>query len=113
MNEGDDLLRNIRSFVHGRVPPNLEELVTELVGRTVVLVMTTPEFYLHLSYVQDLLAQNAALRAHLIRQPPPRPPAKKAPAKKAAPRKATPAKRVVKKASTSRNQAFKRGAQGR
>ena len=108
MNEGDDLLRNIRGFVHGRVPPNLEELVTELVARTVVLVMTTPEFYLHLSYVQDLLAQNAALRAHLIRQPPPRPPTKKA-----APRKAAPVKRVVKKASTSRNQAFKRGAQGR
>jgi hypothetical protein len=112
--ESDDLLRHIRQFVHGRVPPAYEDLVTELVGRTVVLIMTTPEFYNHLRMVQELQAENWNLRQALITYQraeqirAQRARARKAPgpAKKAAPpKKATPAKSNVRQ--------FKRGATGR
>ena len=120
--EGDDLLRHIRAYVHGRVPANLEELVTELVGRTVVLIMTTPAFVNHLRAVQELQAENWNLRQALIayqratgpvrvQKAAPRP--RKAAAKRPAAKKvATPRKAAPKKAA-SNVRAFKRGASGR
>lgn len=121
---GDDLLNHIRSIVHGRVPPNLEETVTDMVGRTVVLIMSTPAFYNHLVIVQQLQRQNWDLRQALIayqradQERAQRALARRvaaarkaAPAKKATPR---PAKRAApKKAATSNARAFKRGAAGR
>lgn len=117
--EGDDLHLAIRRYVAETVPPSLVDVVTELTARSVVLVMTTPEFYLHLTYVQELLAEIARLK--------PRQTARKAPRSPASPRKAPttpvtsakkPAPRVrpAKKAQPqprSRNGQFKRGAQGR
>ena len=112
--EGDDLLRHIAGFVHGRVPANMERLVTELVGRTVVLIMTTPAFVNHLRVVQELQQENWNLRQALItyqraeqvRTQKAR--TRKAPAKKVpAPRKAAPKK------AASNVKAFKRGASGR
>jgi hypothetical protein len=114
--EGDDLLRHIRGFVHGRVPPNLENLVTELVGRTVVLVMTTPEFCNHLKAVQELQQENWNLRQALIAQSSQRHPStrrKAAPKKAAAPVKKAVKKAPAKKAASSNVRAFKRGATGR
>ena len=113
MNEGDDLLRHIHHYVHGRVPPNLENLVTELVGRTVVLIMSTPDFYNHLKPIQELQLENWQLRQALIayqhgagvRKAPVK---KRAPTKKAAPRKA-----AAKKAAPSNVRQFKRGSSGR
>jgi hypothetical protein len=102
------------------VPANLENLVTELVGRTVVLIMTTPAFYNHLRAVQELQAENWNLRQALIayqrseairvqKARPRKAPAKKSVAKKMpAPRKAAP-----RKTAKSNVHAFKRGASGR
>ena len=114
--EGDDLLRHIRSFVHGRVPANMEELVTELVGRTVVLIMTTPAFFNHLRAIQDLQAENWQLRQALIAyQRAEQVRAQRARTRKAAGAKkvATPRKAAPKKAASSNVKAFKRGASGR
>ena len=120
MTEGDDLLRHIHAYVHGRVPAQHENLIVELVGRTVVLVMTTPEFYNHLKPIQDLQLENWNLRQALIAyQRAERVRTQKgrtrAPAKKAAskPRKAAPRKPAVKKSSGSNVRAFKRGASGK
>ena len=118
--EGDDLLNHIRLFVRGRVAPQYENLVVELVGRTVVLIMSTPSFYGHLLAFQELQRENWNLRQALIayqhaeqvRTQKAR--TRKAPAKKAAPRKApTPRKAAPRKAPTSNVRAFKRGAAGR
>ena len=112
MDEGDDLLRTIRSYVHGRVPVAYEDLVTELVARTVVKIMTTPEFYLHLTYVQALQQENARLQTLLTRTTRPRPATKAAPRK--APQKRVPPKVAVKKAQPrSRTGQFRKGATGR
>ena len=119
ISEADDLLRHIRSFVRGRVPPQHENLVVELVGRTVVLIMTTPAFVNHLRAVQELQQENWNLRQALIAYqraagaPAAKPRARKAPAKRPAAKKvATPRKAAPKKAS-SNVRAFKRGASGR
>jgi hypothetical protein len=80
----------------------MEEMVTELVGRTVVLIMSTPAFYLHLKVVQDLQLQVDALQQQVrILQ--------SAQRRKAAPRKAP----AAKKAAPSNVRQFKRGAGGR
>lgn len=114
--EGDDLLRHIRGYVHGRVPANLEPLVTELVGRTVVLIMTTPAFVNHLRAVQELQAENWNLRQALITyQHAEQVRAQKARTRKASAAKkvATPRKAAPKKAPSSNVRAFKRGSSGR
>ena len=119
--ESDDLLRHIYSFVHGRVRPDLEDIVIELVGRTVVTVMTNPEFYSHLTYVQELQREIWNLRQALISYQQAdvvraqRANARRmSAAKKAAPRKvAAPRKAAPKKAAPSNVRAFKRGLQGR
>jgi hypothetical protein len=127
-------MRHVQAFVHGRVPPNLEQVVTELVARSVVLVMTEPKFYNHLIFVQRLQAENWQLRQALIayqraeqvraqraRTRKASGPVKKAaprkaaaPRKTAAPKKAAPVRKTApKKAATSNVRAFKRGASGR
>jgi hypothetical protein len=111
ISEGDDLLRHVQSYVRGRVPANLEPLVTELVSRTVVLVMTTPAFYNHLRAIQELQHENWQLRQALISyQRAEQVRAQKARARKAAAAKkaATPRKAAPKKASSSNVRAFKR-----
>jgi len=125
VNEGDDLLRHIRGFVHGRVPASQEETVVELVGKTVVLIMTTPAFYNHLVIIQQMQLENYNLRQALIRYQQAevvrarRAAARKAGAsKKAAPKKAPAKKAPVKratprKAASSNVRSFMRGASGR
>jgi len=111
ISEGDDLLRHVQSYVRGRVPANLEPLVTELVSRTVVLIMTTPNFYNHLRAIQELQHENWQLRQMLISyQRAEQARAQKARARKAAAAKkaATPRKAAPKKASSSNVRAFKR-----
>ena len=111
ISEGDDLLRHVQSYVRGRVPANLEPLVTELVSRTVVLIMTTPAFYNHLRAIQELQHENWQLRQMLISyQRAEQARAQKARARKAAAAKkaATPRKAAPKKASSSNVRAFKR-----
>jgi hypothetical protein len=114
--EGDDLLRHIAGYVHGRVPANLENLVTELVGRTVVLIMTTPSFVSHLRVVQELQQENWNLRQALIAYQH----AEQVRAQRARTRKASAAKKVPaprkaapRKATSSNVKAFKRGTSGR
>jgi hypothetical protein len=104
--EGDDLLRTIRSYVTGRVPPPYEDLVTELTAKTVALVMTTPAFYLHLTYVQELLAEIARLQPRPVVKP------RKAPQKRPAPRPAV-RKAQPRSQPRSRNGQFRKGASGR
>src|SRR4051812_1364652 len=89
--EGDDLLQHVREFVRGRVPPHQEELITELVGKTVVVVMTTPAFYNHLIIIQQLQLENWNLRQALI----PYQQAEQVRAKRAAARKAGAAKKAA------------------
>jgi hypothetical protein len=111
ISEGDDLLRHVQSYVRGRVPANLEPLVTELVSRTVVLIMTTPAFYNHLRAIQELQQENWQLRQALIAyQRAEQARAQRARARKAAAAKKTapPRKAAPKKASSSNVRAFKR-----
>jgi len=100
----------------------MEQLVTELVGRTVVLIMTTPAFVNHLRAVQELQQENWNLRQALISyQRAEQVRAQRArtrksaatPKKAAAPRKAAPRKAAPKKAPSSNVRAFKRGSSGR
>ena len=120
--EGDELLAEIRRYVAEEVPEPLQDVITELVGRLVVKIMTTPDFYLRLTYVQQLNQEVAQLRflvASLqdplsvrVRPSTPRKAAKRPAAPKPAPRA------PVKKASPrmqarNRNGQFKRGASGR
>lgn len=121
--EGDALFQHVARFVRGRVPPEQELLVIELVARSVALVMTTPEFLDKLTIVQQLRQDNWQLRQALIayqrdemqranrRAAAARSRAKKAPAKKVAAKK-VPAPRKS-PARKSPNAAFKRGAAGR
>jgi hypothetical protein len=115
--EGDDLLRMIRQFVKERgTPPSQIEMITELVARTVVTVMTEPRFYSHLLVVQNLqarvfeLERVIALYGQQARQgsPAARPPSPKKAAKK------LPAKKLAKKPPLPYNvRQFKKGASGR
>jgi hypothetical protein len=107
--EGDDLYLAIRAYVTGRVPVAYEDLITELTAKTVVLVMTTPAFYLHLTYVQALHQEIARLQQPTRKRTPPKTVPK--------PRKAPP-RPAVKKAQPrsqprTRTGQFKRGASGR
>ncbi len=132
--EGDDLLRTIRLYVTETVPPPLVDVTTELVARTVVRIMTTPSFYLHLTYVQELQTailrlqtQNEALHRHIAELAPrqrrpsaPRKASKRPQASRTTPKpKSAPvAPPRAKKAAPrpqprSRNGQFKRGASGR
>lgn len=113
--EGDDLLNHIRGFVRGRVHPNQEQLVTELVGRTVVLIMTTPSFFNHLRVIQDLQRENWQLRQALIAyQHDAQARAQRARARKAsAAKKAAPRKAAPRKAAPSNVRPFKRGSSSR
>jgi hypothetical protein len=111
ISEGDDLLRHVQSYVRGRVPANLEPLVTELVSRTVVLIMTTPAFYNHLRAIQELQHENWQLRQMLISyQKAGQARVQRARARKAAAAKkaAAPRKAPPKKASSANVRAFKR-----
>ena len=66
MNEGDELLGMIRQAVRQRgVPLDQQEMLVELVGRTVILVMSEPRFYSRLTVVAQLQAENNLLRQHL------------------------------------------------
>lgn len=121
--EGDHLLAMIRQLVHGRVPPEHEELVVEIVARTTVVIFSDPQFYSHLRLVQDLqsriiqlervisLYQQGQVQARPVKV------AKKvykAPAKKAAKKLPTqPKPRASKKAPASLNvRQFRKGTQG-
>lgn len=121
MTEGDELLALIRQAVaESHVPRPYQDVVTELVARTAITVMTQPRFLQRLTIVMELQAENAALRQNLAvltamvnrHQPPTvKRPRKKAPAKKKAVAKRAPSVRV--KGSTSANrQAFKQGYRG-
>ena len=63
--EGDALLAYIRTEVSGRVHPNQVDVVTELVAVTVTRIMADPRFFERLVKVQELRAENQALRQHL------------------------------------------------
>ena len=116
--EGDALFQHVARFVRGRVPPQHELVVIELVARTVAFVMTTPEFLNHLTVVQELREDNWNLRQALIAYQR----AEQARAQRARTRKASAAKKMPapKKAPARKsparkppNAAFKRGAAGR
>jgi hypothetical protein len=124
MNEGDELLGMIRQAVSQYpLPVQQQEMVTEIVGRTVIAVMSNPRFLNRLLIVQQLQHENVALRQHLmqlqaflrqhgtpVKAPPRKKAAKKAPAKKK-PVARSPQVRV--KGSTPGNRrAFKQGYRG-
>lgn len=120
MTAGDDLLARIQEAVRQHnVPPAQQEIVVELVGRSLITIMNDPAFYTQLRPVIELRNENALLRQALMnvqaqmRQA----------VVKASPRKRTAAPkkpRVVKKAppirvkgSTAANRrAFKEGFKG-
>jgi hypothetical protein len=115
--EGDALFQHVARFVRGRVPPEHELVVIQLVAHTVAFVMTTPEFLNKLTVVEELRHDNWQLRQALIayqrdemsRMERARK-RKVGAAKKAAPKRV--AKKVAPKRATP-NAAFKRGAAGR
>lgn len=116
--EGDQLLEVIRSLIHGRVPPGQEETTVEIVTRTVVLIMSDPQYYSHLRLVIDLQSRIMQLeRALAIVQNQQRPVmvvAKKAAVKKkAAAKKMAAPRKVSKKPLPSNVKQFRRGASGR
>ena len=98
-NEGDQLLAYIRAEVTRRVTASQVEAVTAVVATTVTKIMADPRFFESLSKVQQLRAENHALREHLAiataqlnRQPQG---IVFVPRKKAAPRRAAPAARKI------------------
>lgn len=107
MTEGDDLLDFIRATVHGRVHPDIQERVVEIVARTVIELMSRPEFTNHLRPIIDLQAENYYLKQQVVQlqRVVQQMPVKVVPARKRAPAK--------KKAAPRNAQAFKRGTQGR
>ncbi len=107
--EGDALLQYIAEVVHGRVPPEHEQLVIELVARTLTMMMNTPDFVNRLLIVQQLNQEVYLLQQALMARPK-RPPAKKQAAKKAV--KVAVKMGPVKKAPRGTNKAFKKGASG-
>lgn len=114
MTPGDDLQRHIRGYVRGRVHPGYEDLVVEMVARTVVLIMTTPDFYNHLTFVQELQLENHNLRQALLALQRSKP-VKKTTAKKASTVKRPTVKKAVKKTPSkkpSNVKAFERGLRG-
>lgn len=118
--EGDELLRMIRRLVEERgVHPTQRDVVTELVARTVVTVMTEPRFYTNLAIVQNLQARVTQLEfaiAQYAKQsqrgsPAARPPKPMTSRKQAA--KKLPVKKISKKPPLPYNvRAFKKGAAG-
>jgi hypothetical protein len=116
--ESDDLWKYVHRIVHDRVPPEHREAVTDLVAKTTVHILTTPEFLYGLRLVRELQFENEQLRRVIVSLQAARAPAtrprKKAAAKKAAPRKAAAKKNpAAKKVPTKNTRAFKRGATGR
>jgi hypothetical protein len=115
--EGDQLLGMIRQLVHGRVHPNQEEVVVEIVARVVVHIFSDPTFYSHLRLVIDLQSRIVQLeRALAIATQQPRvgrdyEAAKKVVAKKAA--KKLPVVKKTSKRAYPNVKAFKKGATGR
>jgi hypothetical protein len=124
--EGDHLLSMIRQLVHGRVDPQHEEVVVEIVARVTVVIFSDPQFYSHLRLVIDLQSRIVQLeRALAIATQQPRyvatqrTPAKKSAAKKSAAKRlpvkkaAKPVKKTTKKPPLPYNvKQFRRGAQG-
>ena len=107
----DPLWRYIHDIVNERVPPEHRAAVTDLVARTTVHILTTPEFLYGLRIVQELQHENAQLR-HAVMTLQARP--RKAPAKKRAPVKAVAKKAAPRKTATAKNtRAFKQGRSGR
>jgi hypothetical protein len=109
--EGDQLLGVIRGMVHGRVHPSQEEATVEIVARTVVVIMSDPQYYSHLRLVIDLQSRiiqlERALAAYQGRMAP-------APVKKVAAKKSPAPRKPTKKPAFGHNvKQFKRGAQGR
>jgi DNA primase len=115
--ESDALLEYIAQQVHGRVPPDQERLVIELVARTLTMMMNTPDFVNRLLIVQQLNQEVYLLQQALLAQqrkaPPRKPAARKQAAKKKAAVKMGPVK-VAKRRPVPRgtNKAFKKGAAG-
>ncbi len=115
--EGDELLAEIRRYVAEEVPEPLQDVITGLVGRLVVKIMTTPDFYLRLTYVQALTQEVAQLRFLVASQTPPSvrvraATPRKAPRTPPAPKKRAPAPRKSPQ-PRSRNGQFKKGSSGR
>jgi hypothetical protein len=103
--EGDALLTFIRSQVTGRVHATHVDAVTEVVAITITKIMADPRFFERLTKVQDLRAENHALREHLAIATAQlnRGGVVMMPRKKAAPRKAAAARKIpVKKAPAVR-----------
>ena len=118
--ESDALLEYIAQQVQGRVPPDQERLVIELVARTLTMMMSTPDFVNRLLIVQQLNQEVYLLQQALLAQqrkaPPRKPAARKPPVKKATKKAAVkmgPVK-VAKRRPVPRgtNKAFKKGAAG-
>ena len=124
MNEGDELLVLIRQGVSQYpLPQEQQDMVVEIVARTLIAVASTPHFANRLLVVQQLARENAALRQTLMQlqaflraQGTKPPPVKKAAPKK---RKAAAKKTVARgpkiqvKGSTPANRrAFKQGYRG-
>jgi len=63
---GDELLGLIRTELkRRRVSSNDMDLLAEIVGRTIITVMSTPRFYERLLVVLELRKENELLRYHL------------------------------------------------
>lgn len=115
--EGDHLLSMIRQLVHGRVHPQHEEIVVEIVARTVVVVFSDPNFYSHLRLVQDLQSRVIQLERVVALYQQGQVPTKPVKVKKAAKRlpvKGPAKKSVSKRAPASLNvRQFRKGSQGK
>ena len=114
----EPLWRYIHEIVNERVPVEHRAAVTDLVAKTTVHILTTPDFLYGLRIVQELQYENAQLRQAIVtlqaagaaaRSRP-----RKAPAKKAAARKMPAKKAAPRKTATAKNtRAFKQGRAGR
>jgi len=119
--ESEDLWRYIHGIVNERVPVEHRATVTDLVAKTTVHILTTPEFLFGLRVVQELQAENEQLRRAVVSlqtayMPAPRARPRKATAKKATAKKATAPKKAAAKrpaAKRSNTRAFKQGRAGR
>ena len=126
--ESDELLFMVRQYVAQRIPSEQQAVVVDGIIRTLVIMMSDPRFYGHLSVVQNLAAENEMLRQHLamttaalaryqpVKVPARRTPPRKKTAKKTAPKRnpvATNPTVKVKGSTAANRRAFKQGYRGR